>query len=61
MYLKRTAHQEVADAFSQAIPQSLRTMFTGTNVVGELLPLLNRILSPDLKPVRLLSFLLCLE
>ncbi|GAA6038469.1 hypothetical protein JCM8097_004581 [Rhodosporidiobolus ruineniae] len=51
MYLKRVAHQEVADAFSQNIPHTLRTMFTGTNVVAELLPLLNRIVAPDLKPV----------
>ncbi|GAA5862595.1 hypothetical protein JCM8547_002120 [Rhodosporidiobolus lusitaniae] len=51
MYLKRTAHQEVADAFVFNIPYSLRAMFTGTNVVAELLPLLNRIVSPDLKPV----------
>ncbi|GAA5826328.1 hypothetical protein JCM11251_007255 [Rhodosporidiobolus azoricus] len=51
MYLKRVAHQEVADAFVQGIPHNLRTMFTGTNVVGELLPLLNRIIAPDLKPV----------
>ncbi|GAA5912902.1 hypothetical protein JCM6882_009509 [Rhodosporidiobolus microsporus] len=51
MYLKRVAHQEVADAFVQGIPHTLKTLFTGTNIVGELLPLLNRIIAPDLKPV----------
>ncbi|GAA5984450.1 hypothetical protein JCM11641_000142 [Rhodosporidiobolus odoratus] len=51
MYLKRVAHQEVADAFVQGIPHTLRTLFTGANVVAELLPLLNRIVCPDLKPV----------
>ncbi|BGP13306.1 Chromosome transmission fidelity protein 18 [Rhodosporidiobolus nylandii] len=51
MFLKRTAHQEVADHFAQNIPHTLKTLFTGTNIVGELLPLLNRIVAPDLKPV----------
>ncbi|BGP37138.1 Chromosome transmission fidelity protein 18 [Rhodotorula kratochvilovae] len=51
MYLQRTAHQEVAEAFAQNIPHHLKTLFTGTNVVAELLPLLNRIVAPDLKPV----------
>ncbi|GAA5854527.1 hypothetical protein JCM9279_000830 [Rhodotorula babjevae] len=51
MYLQRTAHQEVAEAFTQNMPHHLKTLFTGTNVVAELLPLLNRIVAPDLKPV----------
>ncbi|GAA5865391.1 hypothetical protein JCM1840_001552 [Sporobolomyces johnsonii] len=51
MYLQRVAHQEVAEAFTQSMPQALKTLFTGTNIVAELLPLLNRIVSPDLKPV----------
>ncbi|GAA6000732.1 hypothetical protein JCM10207_004630 [Rhodosporidiobolus poonsookiae] len=51
MYLQRVAHQEVADAFTQNIPHTLKTLFTGANIVAELLPLLNRIVAPDLKPV----------
>ncbi|GAA5930725.1 hypothetical protein JCM1841_004748 [Sporobolomyces salmonicolor] len=51
MYLQRVAHQEVAEAFTQNMPQALKALFTGTNIVAELLPLLNRIVSPDLKPV----------
>ncbi|KWU40983.1 P-loop containing nucleoside triphosphate hydrolase protein, partial [Rhodotorula sp. JG-1b] len=51
MYLHRQAHQEVADAFAGSIPQNLKALFTGTNVVTELLPLLNRVVAPDLKPV----------
>lgn len=53
MYLQRQAHQEVADAFAVSIPQNLKALFTGTNVIAELLPLLNRVVAPDLKPVRL--------
>jgi len=55
MYLQRTAHQEVAEAFTQNMPHHLKTLFTGTNVIAELLPLLNRIVAPDLKPVRPVS------
>ncbi|GAA5979308.1 hypothetical protein JCM10908_002874 [Rhodotorula pacifica] len=51
MYLQRQAHQEVADAFAGSITQNLKALFTGTNVVTELLPLLNRVVAPDLKPV----------
>ncbi|KAL7337467.1 hypothetical protein BJY59DRAFT_717359, partial [Rhodotorula toruloides] len=51
MYLKRIAHQEVADAFAASVPQNLKTLFSGPNIVAELLPLLNRIVAPDLKPV----------
>lgn len=54
MYLKRVAHQEVADAFAASVPQNLKTLFSGPDIVAELLPLLNRIVAPDLKPVRLL-------
>ncbi|BGP22340.1 hypothetical protein Rt10032_c07g3187 [Rhodotorula toruloides] len=51
MYLKRIAHQEVADAFAASVPQNLKTLFSGPNIVAELLPFLNRIVAPDLKPV----------
>lgn len=33
------------------MPHNLKNLFTGANVVGELLPLLNRIIAPELKPV----------
>lgn len=38
---------------------TLKNMFTGPTIISELLPFLNRIISPDLKPVRssLLPFL----
>ncbi|GAA6060295.1 hypothetical protein JCM10212_002936 [Sporobolomyces blumeae] len=51
MYLQRTAHEEVATAFFQSLPVQLRVHFTSTQTVTELLPLFNRIVSPDLKPV----------
>ncbi|BGO88999.1 Chromosome transmission fidelity protein 18 [Rhodotorula toruloides] len=51
MYLKRIAHQEAADAFAASVPQHIKTLFSGPNTVAELLPLLNRIVAPDFKPV----------
>ena len=53
-YLKRTAHQEIADAFALSIPHNLKNMFTAKTIASELLPLINRIIAPDLKPVRTL-------
>lgn len=50
-YLRRTAHQEIADAFALGIPHSLKNMFTGKTIASELLPFINRIIAPDLKPV----------
>ncbi|SCZ92034.1 BZ3500_MvSof-1268-A1-R1_Chr5-3g08294 [Microbotryum saponariae] len=50
-YLKRIAHQEIVQTFSSQLPQGLKSLFTGPNVSAELLPLLNRILSPQLKPI----------
>ncbi|KAK4052058.1 Chromosome transmission fidelity protein 18 [Microbotryomycetes sp. JL201] len=50
-YLKRTAHQEIAQVFTTGMPHGLKNLFTATNVCAELLPYLNRIISPDLKPV----------
>ncbi|SGZ06610.1 BQ5605_C031g10956 [Microbotryum silenes-dioicae] len=50
-YLKRIAHQEIVQTFSSQLPQGLKSLFTGPNVSAELLPLLNRILSPELKPI----------
>lgn len=51
MYLKRTAHQEIADAFKQGLPVLVRDSFTSQNVICELMPLTMRIVSPDMKPV----------
>lgn len=50
-YQQRVAHQEIVDAFKLNLPWQLKTAFTGTNVVAELLPLLNRILNPEIRPV----------
>lgn len=33
------------------MPHNLKNLFTGTNVVAELLPFINRIITPELKPV----------
>ncbi|KAL7344108.1 P-loop containing nucleoside triphosphate hydrolase protein [Rhodotorula toruloides] len=40
-----------ADAFAASVPQHIKTLFSGPNTVAELLPLLNRIVAPDFKPV----------
>ncbi|KAM0788007.1 hypothetical protein ACM66B_006207 [Microbotryomycetes sp. NB124-2] len=50
-FLKKTAHQEIAQAFTSGMTHALKNLFTSTNVCAELLPFLNRIISPDLKPV----------
>lgn len=50
-YQQRVAHQEIVDAFRVHLPHELKGLFTGTNVAAELLPLLNRILNPDIRPV----------
>lgn len=52
MHLKRTAHQEVADMLIKNLPMHIKGFFTGHNIVAELAPLLLRIITPDLKPVR---------
>lgn len=51
MYLQRTAHEEIATTFSHNLPLSLKSSFTGPTLVCELLPLFNRIVAPDLKPI----------
>jgi chromosome transmission fidelity protein 18 len=51
MYLKRTAHQEIADTLRNSLPLGIKELFTGPNIVSELAPLLMRVLTPDLKPV----------
>jgi chromosome transmission fidelity protein 18 len=52
MRTKRSAHQEIADMLSKALPMHIKSLFTGHNIVAELAPLLMRIITPDLKPVR---------
>ena len=52
MYVKRTAHQEIADTLRKSLPLNLKALFTGPSITAELAPLLLRIISPDLKPVR---------
>ena len=50
-YLARAAHQEIAETFHRSLPMSLSPSFTATTVTAELIPLMIRILSPDLRPV----------
>lgn len=57
-FLKRSAHQEVADAFSKTIPLDLKTSFNASTTAIDLIPLLLRIISPDIKMVGSPSFLL---
>lgn len=49
--MKKSAHEEIAEAFAKKVPMNTKTSFTGANLVGELAPLLMRILSPDVKLV----------
>merc|ERR1712093_754417 len=51
MYIKRTAHMEIADGLRKSLPLSVKSMFSGSDVAAELVPALIRIVSPDLKPV----------
>jgi chromosome transmission fidelity protein 18 len=51
-YVKRQAHQEIADTLAKSLPMTLSSLFNGANVAVELAPLVTRILSPDLRPVR---------
>jgi chromosome transmission fidelity protein 18 len=63
MFLKRSAHQEVADGIAKALPMHIKSLFTGANVVAELAPLLMRIVTPDLRPVwkQVLAYLFQLD
>lgn len=51
--MKRSAHEEIAEVFAKKVPMNIRTSFSGSDLVGELAPLLMRILSPDVKLVRI--------
>ena len=49
--MKKAAHQEIAEAFTKNVPTTTRTSFSATDLIGELAPLLVRILSADVKLV----------
>lgn len=49
--LKTAVHQEVLASFKQSIPPLMRITFMTNVVISELIPLLMRIISPDLRPV----------
>jgi hypothetical protein len=51
-YLTSTTNKEVATSLAQSVPPSVRGLYTATTVLTELAPLLMRIISPNLKPVR---------
>ena len=54
--MKKAAHQEIAEAFTKNVPTTTRTSFSATDLIGELAPLLVRILSADVKLVSMLCF-----
>lgn len=54
-YVTRTANMETVTALSATIPPAIRSLYTSTTVLTELAPLLMRIISPPLKPVRVLT------
>ncbi|KAM0749881.1 P-loop containing nucleoside triphosphate hydrolase protein [Meredithblackwellia eburnea MCA 4105] len=49
-YLQGVAHQEIIDSFVHHLPYVVKRHFTATTIASELLPQLNRIISPELKP-----------
>ncbi|KAG0140419.1 hypothetical protein CROQUDRAFT_136699 [Cronartium quercuum f. sp. fusiforme G11] len=51
MFQKQVAYKEVADSFKQTMPPLMRVSFLTDVVITELIPLLMRIVSPDLRPV----------
>ncbi|OWT35579.1 chromosome transmission fidelity protein 18 [Cryptococcus neoformans Bt1] len=50
-YQTRVSNEEVATAFKNVLPPILRSMFTTSTTLTELIPFLMRIISPPLKPV----------
>lgn len=48
----RSTNSEILNALSLAIPPVVRSLYGSTSISTELAPLLMRILSPNLKPVR---------
>ena len=51
MYLKQTAHLEIADTLRKSLPLQIGSLFAKPNITSELIPLLLRIITPDLKPI----------
>jgi hypothetical protein len=50
-YLARVANEEIATTFKTLLPPIMRTLFSPTTTMTELIPYLMRIISPPLKPV----------
>ncbi|KLT43446.1 P-loop containing nucleoside triphosphate hydrolase protein [Cutaneotrichosporon oleaginosum] len=50
-YLVRVGNEEIATSFKAAITPNLRSLFSSSSTLTELIPLLMRIISPPLKPV----------
>ncbi|BEJ10866.1 hypothetical protein CspHIS471_0102880 [Cutaneotrichosporon sp. HIS471] len=50
-YLVRVGNEEIAESFKAAITPNLRSLFSSSTTLTELIPLLMRIISPPLKPV----------
>ncbi|OCF36301.1 hypothetical protein I316_02176 [Kwoniella heveanensis BCC8398] len=50
-YQARTANEEIANSLKLLVPPILRSLFSSTKTLTELIPLLMRIISPPLKPV----------
>ncbi|KAL8280406.1 hypothetical protein RQP46_007054 [Phenoliferia psychrophenolica] len=50
-HLQQQAHKEILDSFIHHLPHHVKFHFTSLTVATELLPQLNRIIAPDLKPV----------
>ncbi|GMK59840.1 hypothetical protein CspeluHIS016_0900570 [Cutaneotrichosporon spelunceum] len=50
-YLVRVGNEEIAESFKAAITPNLRSLFSSSTTLTELIPLLVRIISPPLKPV----------
>lgn len=50
-YQIRVANEEIASSVKSTIPPTLRSMFSSTTTLTELIPLLMRVISPPLRPV----------
>ncbi|KAJ9109280.1 hypothetical protein QFC21_000609 [Naganishia friedmannii] len=50
-YIKTSTNKDVGTALLKSIPANLRALYNSTSALTELVPLLMRIISPNLKPV----------
>ncbi|KAK4696986.1 chromosome transmission fidelity protein 18, partial [Phenoliferia sp. Uapishka_3] len=50
-HLQHAAHREILESFHLYLPHHVKFHFTASTIATELIPQLNRILAPDLKPV----------